>query len=131
MASAVPLMPEAGPNIERLGHDGAEWLRAEAALLRHDLATSAQRLLGAAGLCLLAQALLLVGLLQASQAAIIGLTLVTGSTMGATVTVALGAFALAALAAVIGIYFIRAGLLSGRLTGRLSAAWTMVTRNTR
>ena len=131
MASVVPLMPEAGPRIERLGHDGAEWLRAEAALLRHDLSTSTQRLLGAAGLCLLAQALLLVGLLQASQAAIIGLTLVTGSTMGATVTVALGAFALTALAGVIGIYFIRSGSLSGRLTDRLSTAWTMVKGNTR
>lgn len=131
MASVVPLMPEAGPSIERLGHDGAEWLRAEAALLRHDLAASTQRLLGAAGLCLLAQALLLVGLLQASEAAIIGLTAVTGSTMGATATVALGAFALAALAAVIGIYFILSGSLSGRLTGRLSAVWTMVTGNTR
>ena len=120
-------MPDARPSIERLGHDGAEWLRAEAALLRHDLKASTQRWLGAVVLCLSAHALLLVGLLQASEAAIIGLTPVTESTIGATAAVALGATALAALAAVTGIYLVRSGSLSGRLASRLSAVWTMVT----
>ncbi len=130
MASVEPLMPDARPSIERLGHDGAEWLRAEAALLRHDLKASTQRWLGAVVLCLLAHALLLVGLLQASHVAIISLTRVTGSTIGATAAVALGIIALAALATLAGIDLIRSGSLPGHLASRLSAAWTVVTERT-
>jgi hypothetical protein len=130
MAPVEPLMPDARPSIERVGHDGAEWLRAEAALLRHDLKASTQRWLGAVVLCLLAHALLLVGLLQASHVAIISLTRVTGSTIGATAAVALGIIALAALATLAGIYLIRSGSLPGHLASRLSAAWTVVTERT-
>ena len=77
MAPVAPLMPDARPSIERIGHDGAAWLRAEAALLRHEVKASTLRWLGVAVLCLSAHALLLIGLLLASQAAIIGLTPVT------------------------------------------------------
>ena len=127
MAPVAPLMPDARPSIERLGHDGAAWLRAEAALLRHEVKASTQRWLGVAALFLAAHALLLVGLLQASQAAIIGLPPVTESTFAATVAVAVGATALAVLATVTAIYLIRSGSLLDRLAGRLSAVWTMTT----
>jgi len=131
MAPVAPLMPDARPSIERIGHDGAAWLRAEAALLRHEVKASTQRWLGVAALCLSAHALLLIGLLLASQAAIIGLTPVTQSTIAATAAVAIGATALAVLAAVTAIYLVRSGSLLDRLEGRLSAVWTMATRSRR
>lgn len=131
MAPVAPLMPDARPSIERIGHDGAAWLRAEAALLRHEVKASTLRWLGVAALCLSAHALLLIGLLLASQAAIIGLTPVTQSTIAATAAVAIGATALAVLAAVTAIYLVRSGSLLDRLEGRLSAVWTMATRSRR
>lgn len=127
MAPVVPLMPDARPSIERLGQDGAAWLRAEAALLRHEVKASTQRWLAVAALCLSAHALLLVGLLQASQAAIIGLTPVTQSTIAATVVVTVGATALGVLAAVTAIHLVRSESLLDRLAGRLSAVWTLAT----
>jgi len=129
MAPVAPLMPDARPGIERLGHDGAAWFRAEAALLRHEFKASTQRWLGVAALCLSAHALLLVGLLQASHAAIVGLTPVTQSTIAATVVVAVGATVLAVLAAVTAIHLVRSASLLDRLAGRLSAVWTMATGN--
>jgi hypothetical protein len=124
-------MPNAKPSIGGLGHDGAEWLRAEAALLRHDLKASAHRGLGAASLCLLAFALLLVGLVQASHAVVIGLTPITGSTLGATTAVASGSIALAAVMAMAGFHIVRSGSLSRQLASRLSAAWAVATERTR
>ena len=115
MAPVEPLMPDARPSIERLGHDGAEWLRAEAALLRHDLKASTQRWLGAVVLCLLAHALLLVGLLQASHVAIISLTRVTEAPLVRRQRSHWESLRWQRSLRLLRIYLIRSGSLPGRL----------------